>query len=87
MDFFHFYENDINILIGVAINLYLAFGSVQMSAVLTLKSMSKICHFDSACLVHSLSGVCSVQCAGRVSLEALCPSLPDVRVSGGGMGL
>ena len=32
-------------------NLYLAFGSVQMSAVVTLKSMSKICHFASACLV------------------------------------
>ena len=43
-------------------NVYLAFGSVQMSAVVTLKSMSKICHFASACLV-SLSqwGVwCSV---------------------------
>ena len=31
LDFFHFYENDINILIGVAMNLYLAFGSVSSS--------------------------------------------------------
>ena len=54
----HFYENHINILIGVAMNLYLAFGSVQMSTVVTLKSMSKICHFSSSCLV-SLS-----QCGG-----------------------
>ena len=30
--------------------------------------------------------VCSIQCVGRVSLKALCPSLPDLRVSGGGMG-
>ena len=35
----------------------------------------------------SLSVLCSVQCAGRVSLKALCPSFPDLRVSGGGMGL
>ena len=47
LDFFHFYENDINILTGVAMNLYLAFCSVQMSAVVTIKSMSKICHFCS----------------------------------------
>ena len=37
-------------------------------------------------LFHSPSGVCSVQCAGHVSLKALCPSLPDLRVSGIGMG-
>ena len=35
----------------------------------------------------SLSVLCSVQCAGHVSLKALCPSFPDLRVSGGGMGL
>ena len=59
--FLHLYENDINILIGVAVNLYLAFGSVEMSTVVTLKSMSKVCHLSSSCLFHSLSVVCSVQ--------------------------
>ena len=55
-------------------NLYLAFGSVQMSTVVTLKSMSKICHFNSSCLV-SLSQ-CGVHCVGHVSLKALCPFPP-----------
>ena len=33
--FFYFYENDINILIDVAINLYLGSGSIEISTVLT----------------------------------------------------
>ena len=37
-------------------------------------------------LFHLFIVVCSVQWAGRVFLKALCPSLPDLRVSGGGMG-
>ena len=37
-------------------------------------------------LFHLLSVVCSVQWAGCVSLKALCPCLPDLRVSVGGMG-
>ena len=57
-----------------------------MSTVVTLKSMSKICHLSSSCLFHSLSVVCSVQWAGHVSLKPLSPSLPDLRVSVGGMG-
>ena len=48
---FHFYENDVNILIGVAMNFYLALGSVEMSTVLSLQSMSMMCHFNSLCLV------------------------------------
>ena len=57
-----------------------------MSTVVTLKSMSKICHLSSSCLFHSLSVVCSVQWADDVSLKALCPSLPDLTVSVGGLG-
>ena len=34
--FFHLCENDINILIGVATNFYLALGSVEMSTVPSL---------------------------------------------------
>ena len=65
-------------------NFYLALGSVEMSTLLNLQSMSMICLLNSVYLV-SLSVVCSVHCADHVSLKALCPSLPDFRVSGGGM--
>ena len=68
-------------------NLYLGLGTAEMSVVLSLQSLSMECHVNSSSLSHSLSVVCSVQCAGRVSLKALCPSFPDLRVSGGGMGL
>lgn len=77
--FFHFYENGINNLIGVAVNLYLAFSSVQMSTVVTLKSMSKICHFSSSCLV-SLSQ-CGVHCVGRVLWRPCVPSPPLISES------
>ena len=66
-------------------NLYLGLGTAEMSVVLSLQSLSMECHVNSSSLSHSLSVVCSVQCAGRVSLKALCPSFPDLRVSGGGM--
>ena len=49
--FFYFCENDINILIGITMNLYLALSSVEMSTVLSLQSMSKIYHANSSCLV------------------------------------
>ena len=68
-------------------NLYLGLGTAEMSVVLSLQSMRMECHVNSSSLSHSLSVVCGVQCAGRVSLKALCPSFPDLRVSGGGMGL
>ena len=68
-------------------NLYLGLGTAEMSVVLSLQSLSMECHVNSSSLSHSLSVVCGVQCAGRVSLKALCPSFPDLRVSGGGMGL
>ena len=76
-----------NILIGVSVNLYLGLGTVEMSIVLSFQSMSMECHVNSSSLSHSLSVACSVQCAVRVSLKALYPSFPDLRVSGGGMGL
>ena len=66
-------------------NLYLGLGTAEMSVVLSLQSMRMECHVNSSSLSHSLSVVCGVQCAGRVSLKALCPSLPDFRASGGGM--
>ena len=65
-------------------NFYLALGSVEMSTVLNLQSMSMICLLNSVYLV-SLSVVCSVHCADHCSLKVLCPSLPDFRISGGGM--
>ena len=37
---FLFFENDINILIGIAVKLYLALGTVEMSTILSLQSMS-----------------------------------------------
>ena len=83
---FHFFENNVNILTGVPMNLYLALGSVEIPTVLSLQSMSMECHVNSSSLSHSLSVACSVQCAVRVSLKALYPSFPDLRVSGGGMG-
>ena len=52
--FFHFYENDINILIGVAMNFYLALGSVEMSTLLNLQSMSMICLLIPCTLFHSV---------------------------------
>ena len=67
--------------------LYLGLGTAEMSIVLSLQSMSMECHVNSSSLSHSLSVACSVQCAVRVSLKALYPSFPDLRVSGGGMGL
>ena len=41
----------VNILIGVAMNFYLALSSVEISMVLSLQSMSMICHFNSSCLI------------------------------------
>ena len=53
---FHFYENDISILIGIAVKLYLALGSVEMSTILSLQSMS----IPITCaLFPSFSTVCS----------------------------
>lgn len=66
--FFDFHENDINILISAAMNLYLALGSIEMSTVLNLQSMSMICYFKSSFL-DSLS-----QC-GRVVFSVLVLSL------------
>lgn len=52
--FFRFHKNDINILIGVAMNLYLAFGvSVEMSTVLSLQSIGMICFMSP----HSLDSL------------------------------
>ena len=52
--FFYFYENDINILIGIAMNLYLGLGTAEMSVVLSLQSLSMECHVNSSVL-ESLS--------------------------------
>ena len=65
-------------------NFYLALGSVEMSTLLNLQSMSMIYLLNSVYLV-SLSVVCSVHCADLLSLKALRPSLPDFRASGRGM--
>ena len=54
---FHFYENDINILIVIAVKLYLALGSLEMSTIMSIPI---------ACaLFHSFSMVCSFQCRGH----------------------
>lgn len=49
--FSYFFENDIGILIGITMNLYLALGSVEMSTIISLQSMNMICHFNYLFLV------------------------------------
>ena len=64
--FFHFYENDIGILIGVALNLYLVLGSVEMSTV-----VSPVYEYGMAfqiflpCLILSTT-VCSFKCTSHL---------------------
>ena len=78
---FHFYENDINILIGIAVKLYLALGSLEMSTIMSIPI---------ACaLFHSFSMVCSFQCRGHfLSKRTLSlPSMDFFRDTGGKDGL